>query len=210
MNLIKKALYLSITILWFSSGITGNLYAQMKSGYRFGINLTTMSIKRNGQGIAAETPVGIQFGGMYEIPFSRKFTMQSGFILTSKGTDYKMDSQDHSLAPAYFEVPAQAVYYCGRRKFRVSFFTGPYFSTAFGGYKIESEGMKDLTFGRRNYKDLKMLDWGVNAGTALNIKSFVISFQYGVGLRNVSPQYGMNMKNRVIGISIGSLLPPRK
>jgi hypothetical protein len=183
------------------------LNAQMKSGYRFGINLTSMAIEKNGNVISAETPVGIQFGAMYEIPLSRKFTIQSGFILSSKGTDYKIDSSRYSIAPAYIEMPVHAVYYFGRRSFKVSFFAGPYFSSAFGGYKIEPSGpLKDLTFGKSQNKDMKHLDLGFDFGTGIYYKGYNLSIQYGIGFRNVSPKNDMSMKNHVIGISIGTLL----
>jgi len=194
-----------LIIIWL---VAFDLNAQMKAGYRFGINLTSMSIKKNGINIETQTPVGIQFGAMYEIPFSRKFTMQSGFLFTSKGTDYRIDSTDYSIAPAYIEMPVHAVYYFGRRSFRVSFLAGPYFSSAFGGYKIESNGFQELTLGRGHDKDLRYLDFGFDFGTSLNFKGYVFSIQYGIGLKNTSPKNELIMKNQVIGISIYTLLKP--
>lgn len=183
-----------------------NINAQMKSGYRAGINLTSMYISSNGNEISAETPVGIQFGGMYEIPLAKKFTFQSGLVFTSKGTDYKIDGVNYSITPAYIEMPVHLVYYAGTGSFKVSIFAGPYLSSAFGGYKIDTTGFKDLTFGDSETKDLKLLDIGLDAGLGINFNEYVFSFQYGIGLRNVSPREGLSMKNQVFGISIGTLL----
>jgi hypothetical protein len=162
----------------------------------------------NGTNIETQTPVGIQFGAMYEIPFNRKFTMQSGFLFTSKGTDYRIDNTDYSIAPTYIEIPVHAVYYFGRRSFKVSFLAGPYFSSTFGGYKIYSNGYQKLTLGRGHDKDLRYLDLGFDFGASLNLKDYVFSVQYGIGLMNVSPKNEMIMKNQVIGISIYTLLKP--
>ncbi len=201
----RKIFILLLFIIWL---IAFDLNAQMKAGYRFGINLTSMSIKMNGTDIEAQTPVGMQFGAMYEIPFSRKFTMQSGFLFTSKGTDYRIDNTDYSIAPAYIEMPVHAVYYFGSRSFKVSFLAGPYFSSAFSGYKIYSNGFQELTLGRGHNKDLRYLDFGFDIGASLNFKVYVFSVQYGIGLKNVSPKNEMIMKNKVIGISIYTLLAP--
>lgn len=184
---------------------TGYLSAKMKSGYRFG-NLTSMSIRSNDKFVSAETPVGIQFGAMYEIPFNRKLTFQSGLLFSSKGTDFKIDMIDHSIAPAYIEMPIHLDYYFGRRAFKVALFTGPYISIAFGGYKIDSTGFRYLTYGRSENKDLRNFDTGLDFGASINYKGFLISFQYGVGLRNVSPKNEMYMRNQVFGITIGTLL----
>ncbi len=189
----------------FLTLITCSLNAQVKSGFRIGINLTSMSIKMNDVIIKAETPVGIHWGGMYEVPFSNRFTIQSGLLLSSKGTDYNIDSIYHSIAPTYAELPLHAVYYFGKKPTRMSVFAGPYFSSAFGGYKIESAGLEYLKFGPSMRKDLKFLDTGFDFGSSVNIKNFIITFQYSTGLRNVSPKEGVIMKNRVFGISIGNL-----
>lgn len=165
-----------------------------------------MSLKMNGTNIKTQTPVGIQFGAIYEIPFNRKFTVQSGFFFTSKGTDYRIDNTDYSIAPAYIEIPVHAVYYFGRRSFKVSFLAGPYFSSVFSGYKIDSNGFQELALGRGHDKDLRYLDFGFDFGASLNFKDYVFSIQYGIGLKNASPKNEMIMKNQVIGISIYALL----
>jgi hypothetical protein len=182
------------------------LKAQMTSGYRFGVNLTTMVIKSNGKSINAEVPMGIQFGGMFDTPLAGKLSLYSGFLFSSKGTDYKINNVDYSIAPAYMELPVNCAFNLGRRKTKVSFYAGPYFATAFGGYKIDAtEGYKDLLIGRARSNDLRRLDYGINFGTSLKIKGYVFSIQYGEGLRNVSPKSDIGMKNKVIGISFGTL-----
>ena len=183
-----------------------SLEAQMKTGYRFGVNMTTMSIKSSGNNIETELPVGIHFGGNYEISLSKKFAIQTGLLFSSKGTDYKINKVYYSISPSYIEIPVNGVYYFGRRKTKLAIFAGPYFSSAFGGYKIDQNGaFKYLSLGPHENNDLKCLDAGLNFGANLQIKGLIFSVQYGIGLRNISPKNEFEMRNKVIGISVSSL-----
>jgi Outer membrane protein beta-barrel domain len=180
--------------------------AQLKSGYRFGINLTTMTIKTKGLSSKPETPIGIHFGGYYEIPVNRHFSIFSGFIFSSKGTDYEIDTIGISLTPTYIEIPVNFAYYLGSKATKISLFAGPYSACAIGGYKIVSGNeFKYLSFGAGKDRDLKYFDFGFNFGAGIKIKRYVISIQYGTGITNVSPANDLKMRNKVIGISITSL-----
>lgn len=197
----KLQIFVLIFIFFFSFT---DLCAQVKSGYRWGINMTTMSVNYQGQNIKSEIPFGVHFGANYEIPLSKHINFLSGFLFSSKGTDYALNNVDYSIAPAYLEIPANFSYNFTRRSTRLSLFSGPYFAAAFGGYKSD-DGYKILTLGSRESKDLKFLDFGYNVGIALNIKSHVITIQYGTGLRDVSPKNDIAMRNKVIGISLSTL-----
>jgi hypothetical protein len=84
----------------------------------------------------------------------------------------------------------------------MSVFAGPYISSGFSGYKVEPDGgFQRLAFGSGENKDLKYIDTGFNLGINLNIKSYIFSFQYGFGLRNVSPKSNTEIFNKVFGIS---------
>ena len=206
-GILNKIQLLSLIIIFFID--SSDLSAQFKSGYRWGINMTTMAINYQGKNIKAETPFGVQFGGNFEITLSRNYAFLSGFIFSSKGTDYAINNVDFSIAPAYFEIPANFVYKLGRRSTRLSLFAGPYFAAAFGGYKSDKV-YKTLTLGSRESKDLKVIDFGFNAGIALIIYSQVFTVQYGTGLRDVSPKNDMEMRNKVIGISLSTLWSIKK
>lgn len=212
LNLSLKVKYQIFLLVFITSLILSDSNAQMKSGYRFGVNLTSMSIKNNGINIKPEIPFGVQFGAINEIQLTEKTRLQTGFLFTSKGTDYKINNIDYSIAPSYLEFPVNGVYYCGRRpSINLSFFGGPYFSGVFGGYKLEPTGeYKNLAVGSGENNDLKRLDIGFNLGAGLHLKGYVFSIQYGLGLRNVSPKGGLEMRNKVISISMGTLLPPKK
>jgi hypothetical protein len=175
----------------------------MKSGLRFGLNFTTVTIESEGISSKPNMPMGIHFGLNFEIPFNKNFSIFSGFMLSSKGADYKIDTVDFSLTPAYIEIPVNTAFNFGFKAARISLFAGPYLACAIGGYEIVSgNGFKYLTFGAGRNNDLKYFDFGFNFGVGVNIKSLVVLAQYGLGLTDISPAKDMIMRNKVIGISI--------
>jgi hypothetical protein len=175
----------------------------MTSGIRIGMNLTTMTIKTKGISTKPETPIGIHFGVNYEISLKRNFSILTGFILSSKGADYKIDTVDFSLTPAYIEIPVNIAYSFDIEPIKISLFAGTYSACAIGGYKIVlGNEVKYLNFGTGKNNDLKYFDFGFNFGVGVNIRKYIISGQYGIGITNVSPANDSKMKNKVIGISI--------
>lgn len=183
------------------------LHAQVKSEYVFGMNISTMTVKTMGISAVAESPVSFHFGKYFEIPVAGNFSLQPSLLFSAKGADYKIDTLDVSISPIYFEVPVNALYKFGSRTVKVSIFAGPYLALGVGGYKIESGSeLKYINYGTGKNHDLKRFDFGINLGTSLSIRDLIISFQYGIGLTNISPTTAFNseMKNQVIGISISA------
>jgi hypothetical protein len=198
-NCLKPALVILVTLA------SAEVNAQLRSDYVFGVNLTTMTIKINGVRYYPKTSGGIHFGVFYEYTISKNFALQPSFIFSAKGSDYKIDTTEFSIAPAYIEVPINASFNFGSRDVKVSLFSGPYFAYAFGGYKIESgSAYKSISYGSGKNYDLRPFDIGFNIGASVKIKRYQISFQYGMGLTNISPVRTADeeMKNKVIGISI--------
>jgi hypothetical protein len=184
------------------------IQAQIRPGYIFGLNVSTVTLKTSGMESVPEKPVGIHFGGYCEIPVTGGLTFRPGLLLSAKGSNYTIDSVDYSLSPIYVEVPLIAMYSFGSDAIKVSFFGGPYFACGAGGYKIEQSGeLKNINYGSDKNDDLKRFDIGVNFGAGLKIGGLLISAQYGIGVSNVAPEtvIGSEMKNKVIGISISSL-----
>jgi hypothetical protein len=186
-----------------------DVHAQIIPGYIFGLNLSTMTLKTKGISSKPETPIGIHFGGFFEVPLKNNLALQPSLLLSAKGSNYKIDTVEFSLSPIYIEVPVIVVYRFGSDAIKISLFAGPYFACGVGGYKIESGSeLKNISFGSGKNNDLKPFDIGLNFGAGINIKGLLISAQYGIGLSNLSPVtlYVSEMKNKVIGISISSLL----
>jgi hypothetical protein len=57
--------------------------------------------------------------------------------------------------------------------------------------------------------DVKQFDIGFYPGTGINLRGFLISVHYGIGLANISPvtTFDTEMKNHVIGISYSAGSP---
>jgi hypothetical protein len=197
----------SVLTFLFALAFT-NVNSQVTTGYIFGLNLSTMTLKNKDISSTPETLPGIHFGGAIEIPVIGDFALNPGLLFSAKGTTYKIDTLEYSISPIYIEVPVIAVYSFGSDEVKITVFAGPYFAFGVAGYKIQPGGeLKNLSFGTGKNNDLKTLDWGLNLGAGVNIKGLLISAQYGIGLANVSPLTtpDSEMKNRVIGITISSL-----
>ena len=201
---LKSALV--ILLLFACSGI----HAQLKSYYVIGANFSTMTLKLNGISYETKTPAGVHFGELYEIPVYRNLALQAAFMFSAKGTDYYVDTIRISLSPVYIEIPVNISYSIGSPSVRVTLFSGPYFACAIGGYRLESgKQIRDLNYGSGVNNDMRFIDLGYNAGASLQVKGFLVSFQYGVGMSNVAPVRTLDsvMKNKVIGISVRFINP---
>lgn len=202
--------YLKTALAIFFMVAFSEMYAQIRPGYVFGMNLSTMTLKNKDISYDGDTPVGFHFGGFIEIPISGNFVLHPAILFSAKGTDYEIDSLEVSISPIYIELPVNAFYSFGSNVVRVSLFAGPYFACGIGGYKIVSGGeLKRINYGSGGNDDLKALDIGINFGAGLNIRGFLISVQYGIGMANISPETNFisEIKNKVIGISISAGSP---
>lgn len=200
---MKNCIRFAFTIL-LSVSLAGT-NAQVKPGYIFAMNLSTLTLETNGIDADPDISPGVRFGGFLEIPLIKNFTFQPQFLFSAKGSTYNLDNGDMSLSPVYIEIPAMAVYSFGSNFVKISIFAGPYFALCMGGYKLASGGeLNNLNFGSDENDDLKLFDAGLNIGTGVNIRSLLISAQYGMGFVNISPSAATEMKNQVFGFSISS------
>jgi hypothetical protein len=187
--------------------VSADIQAQIRTGKVVGFNLSTMALNSDGVDVSAERSTGIHFGMTFPLAVNDYFTAEPGVQFTSKGSSYKIDTVDISISPIYIEVPLNLTLTFGSDAVGVTFIAGTYFSYGIGGIKIESGGeAQEINFGSGDTKDLKHFDLGVNFGAGVNIKGFLISAQYGLGLANLSPEASVytEMKNRVLGISLTS------
>jgi hypothetical protein len=203
LRLVHKSYFLKSALTVIVLVASAALNAQMKSGYRFGINLTTIDFRTNRVCYNLKTPMGVHFGGYYDISLNKHLSIQTGFVFSSKGADYKIDTVDLLLTPTYIEIPVNLALNFGSKTIKISLFAGPYSACAIGGYEIISGNkFKYLSFGRDVNDDLKHFDLGFNFGIGINVRNFLITTQVGLGFTDVSPCNDLIMKNKVIGISM--------
>lgn len=199
--------YLKFVLIIFLSLAATATRAQVKTGYVFGMNFSTITLKINGVRYDTQTPAGFHFGGFLELPLNNNLAFQSGLLFSAKGSNYDIDTLSYSLSPIYIEIPVNAVLSFGSETVRGSIFAGPYFACGIGGYKIDDGGeMQNINYGRGRSSDMRNLDFGFNLGVGVKIRNFRVSLQYGYGLTNISPVSSddSEMKNQVIGISIST------
>ena len=200
----------SLLVLFLMFAFTGT-QAQVKFGPKVGMNLSTMTLKSSGLSFDPKMLVGFHAGLVSEIGLTDNLKLQPGILYSSKGSKYEItlfeESFDFTMAPAFIEVPVNLMYSFGPGDTKFNVFAGPYFAYGIGG-KSKSDGeSEDISFGTSEDDDMKPLDIGVNFGVGVNIKGFLISAQYGLGLTNLSTEDtgDTEIKNQVIGISVGYL-----
>jgi hypothetical protein len=187
--------------------VVTSIQAQIKFGPKVGLNLSTMTLKNSGVALDPKTLVGFHIGVISEIPISGNFVLQPALLYSSKGSKYSFLGEETSISPDFLEIPVNVAYKfdLGGMKFFID--AGPYFAYGIGG-KIKSGGeSKSITFGSDDNADMKPFDVGLNFGVGLDIKSFLLSFNYELGLANLIPGTtdGAEAKSKVIGISVGYL-----
>lgn len=201
--MLQKLLRLVLSVLL---GIaSADTVAQIKAGQVVGFNFTNMDLDEGGESIESEGATGIYFGLTLPLAVTNYFSVHPGLQFSSKGSSYSIDTLDVSIAPIYIEIPVNLTLYFGSEEFGFTIIGGTYFSCGVGGTKIVDNGAaSDILFGSGESKDLKLIDFGINLGAGINIKGFLISTRYEMGLANLSPVTSSptDMRNRVLAISL--------
>ena len=185
---------LAIIALVLSTNYT---QAQTRFGIKGGLNSATFAISESGVTITPPSRIGFNFGGITEIPLETDFYLQSGLLYSTKG--FKINGE--SLSTDNLEIPINALYKLSVGSVKVLGFAGPYIGYALSG----NAGSADIEFSGKN-KDMNTFDMGLNFGAGIEISSFQITAQYGLGLTNLAADSNDGtMKNKVFGISVAYL-----
>ena len=72
----------SVLAIFLTFAFTG-VYAQISPGYIFGLNLSTVTLKTKGLSTKPETPVGIHFGGFFEIPLESNLSLEPSLLFSA-------------------------------------------------------------------------------------------------------------------------------
>lgn len=206
---MKNSLIL-LFALFIMFAVTG-VQAQVKFGPKAGVNLSTMTLKSSGLSLDPKMLIGFHAGIISEIGLTENLKLQPGILFSSKGSKYELSLLEQAfeltMSPGVIEVPVNVLYSFGAGTTKLNLFAGPYVAYGFTG-KIKSSGESlDISYGSTIDDDMKPLDFGLNIGAGVNINGLLITAQYGLGLANLSPDSSddTEIKNQVIGISIGYL-----
>ncbi|MBC7912919.1 MAG: PorT family protein [Pyrinomonadaceae bacterium] len=219
---MKKFLF-TATLLISSTFI----FAQAKFGVKAGVNFANMTIKANGSdiGISPASLTSFHIGGFGEFPLSSTIYLQPGLSLSGKG--FKIDesesepgfsySQKSTLKLLYLEIPLNflAKFPAGSGKFFIG--GGPYLALGISGNakndeKLDAPGTvddyaessdEDVKFGSKD-EEVKPLDFGLNILTGYELANgLFINANYGLGLSTTNNEQNINIKNKVVSLSIG-------
>ena len=221
-------------LLILSSFILLTVSAQKGSAIlRGGLNLANVSITDNARIDDAKALTSFQAGIIGDISLAEFIALQSGLLVTGKGT--KSQDGDPSDAnyfkattnPIYIEVPLNLIFK-GPIGLNTKFFAGagPYLAIGIAG-KNKTEGKflgtsfsseKDIEWSDDdpttfNYEEgagfgiMKRFDYGLNGTAGIETKNIVLSVNYGLGLAKL--QSGSNSseddnnKHRVLSFTVG-------
>lgn len=189
-----KKLLLSAAIAVFAmSGINAQ---DVKFGAKAGINLANVGgdIEEN-KGI-----IGFHVGGVAEISFSEKFSIQPELLFSAQGTKFEEGDGKLTMKLNYINIPVMAKYYVADG---FSLEAGPQIgilASAKAKYEIggesESEDIKD---------NFESLDLGLNFGLGYKLDSGLnFAARYNLGLSNLAKDSGdEKINNGVFQLSVG-------
>ena len=167
--------------------------------------------------------IGFHAGLIAEIPLSKRLSIETGLLFTTKGFNYSDEWYDDSLGTDneyyqeyklfYLDIPITikgALEFGGIKLFGAA---GPYLGIGIGGHEyyedivdgIKEDDTSKISWGSDDEKnDLKQLDYGLILGAGLEFKGFQLGFSYYLGLANISTytEYDYKVNNRVIQISL--------
>jgi len=192
----------------FASAFSAFAQQEVKFGPKAGVNFSTLTNTTK-----AKMLTGFYFGGVAEIKFTDKFSVQPEIVYSSQGAknDYhqteglvSVHHHNHDKLE-YINIPIIAKYYVYQG---LSIEFGPQFS-----FLTKAESKDDVTINnattefKRDFKnEVNSFDFGVGIGLSYDLTNgFFANARYNFGLTSVgkSNQYYKDSKNGVTQIGVG-------
>lgn len=210
MKLIIVAIMLTITPQIFSQSIA----------VKAGLNLANMRERDDNNTYSNNFTMnpGFHVGANVEFTIYKILSLETGLFFLTKGykSDYSLEILDntyhlkHKTNLYYIDLPItlKLTFVIGKVKIYGAF--GEYLGLGlFGKSKTESPVLDDtnenITWGTGDNDDLRRFDFGMTFNAGVEFYSILIGAYYDHGFANISAHSvsGYNIKNRVIGISVG-------
>ena len=177
-----------------------------------GLNLANITKTKDGQTEKNNLLPSFNAGFMGRFGLSDVFDLESGLLLTGKGSKAETFFSDNNYIktrfnPIYLEVPLNAVIKFpleAKSKSNIFINAGPYIAVGvFGKSKtdqkfgaITSSSGSDIKFSNddpftseqddANYNKLKRFDYGINLGGGIDFGKFILKANYGLGLAKIN------------------------
>jgi hypothetical protein len=193
-------------------------------GIKAGLNLSNVLIEDADDTYSDDFNMkpGFHVGPTVEFPLSDLVSFETGLLLSTKGYKYEESADmmgasvnyEQSLNLLYLDIPLTAKAKFDMGGVALYGAAGPYVGIGLtgkskfemsGGGESESEDT-DVEWGSdENEDDLKRLDFGLTVGAGVEVNSFLIGVNYGLGLANISPatENDFKINNRVLALSLG-------
>jgi hypothetical protein len=197
-----------------------------------GLNLANITSTNDGQTEKNNMLATFNAGIMARFGLSEMFDLESGLLLTGRGSKAETDftSGDYvksTFNPLYLEVPLNAVVKLPLAKgAHISFNAGPYVAMGIGGKSTSESKVGPLVSTSTNtikfsnddpftskqddaaYDKLKRFDFGINLGGGLEFRHLMLKANYGLGLAKINSTESNNTVNdknkyRTLSFSVG-------
>lgn len=215
--------FVKLFALMFVISLAGQAHAQ-SIHLKGGLNLANMSF--DGDWFDDDDPswkAGFILGATVEFPITSMLSLETGMLFASKGYKFELKESgddfefkaEETMNLLYVDIPitGKALFSAGDANIFLT--AGPYVGvgltgTIKGEYKETSNGEsasesfeQDIDWGSGDDDDLKRLDFGLLLGAGVEFGSLTIGAAYGMGLANISPHDGFEIKNKTISLTLG-------
>lgn len=186
-------------------GFSANAQQEVKFGPKAGVNFASLSNTENSKMLT-----GFYVGGVAEIKFSDKFSVQPELMYSAQGVKTEISVLGITATGTqkidYINIPILAKYYIAEG-FSVE--AGPQF-----GFLVKAEGNGSVSASgvsgsdKTDNKDsFKAFDFGIGAGLAYDLSNgFFVNARYNFGLSDISKEKEDGQKsinNGVIQVGVG-------
>lgn len=190
---VMKKILVATAALFLLAGTVCAQQAQGPWGIRAGLNVSNIVVKEGGQKISFDNRVGYHVGFSYRFDLSSQlpFAVETGLLLTSKGSKYQSDGYKETYKLLYLELPVVASYrFDIPQVMSIKPFFGFYYDLGLSGKVKMEEGNISATENIFNgdHQVFKRSDFGLKFGVEAIWREFSIGFAYGTSLMNLSYQ----------------------
>jgi hypothetical protein len=194
-------------------------------GVKAGLNLSNVLMKDNATTYSSDYKMnpGFNVGVMVDFPMGGVFSIEPGFLISTKGykDEYKYDDHPngtvtikHKTNSYYLDIPVNAKASFNTGDVKIYGLFGPYLGIGLTGKttveNTDNTGTnkeeKNIDWGTDPDTDLlKRFDFGLTFGAGGEYRSVFLEVTYGLGLVNISSnaEDGFKINNRVLGVSVG-------
>lgn len=212
--IMKKMIAVSVLV---ATGICAKAQFYVQGG----LNLANITKNKDGQTEKNNLLPTFNAGFMGRFGISDVFDLESGVLLTGKGSKaetYFTNASDDNYVktkfnPLYIEVPLNAVFKFplqAKSKSNIFVHAGPYIAVGIGGKSkldqkilgVSSTSTSDIKFSNDDpftseqddaaYDKLKRFDYGLNLGGGIDFGQFILKANYGVGLAKIGSTQSNN------------------